>query len=191
VDFFLNCSGFRFTQKHNVPLWVSEFGSVYNGPENEVPDRLRALDDQLTIFNQNGVHWSMWVYKDIHVMGWVQLAPDAPYIKTISSVLDAKDELSTDFWMGWIPATAAKKKVFELAAMIEKAIGDPKMDSEGNRVFLSQATLSGYAAGLLQPYYVSCFEGMSQNKLDEILQSFALNQCKPHSALIEVIQKHL
>jgi endoglucanase len=191
MQFFLNCGGRRFTQKYNVPLWVSEFGAVYNGPTNEIPDRLRALDDQLAIYNQYGAHWTIWTYKDIHVMGWVQLAPDSPYLKAIRRVMDAKRDLSTDFWMSWIPATAAKKKVFELAAMIEKAIGDPKMDSEGNRVFLSQATLSGYAAGLMQPYYARCFEGMSKTQLDQVLRSFAFKECRPHTALIEVIQKHL
>ena len=124
-------------------------------------------------------------------MGWVQLAPDAPYVKAIRHVLDAKYDLSTDFWMSWIAPTAAKKKVFEMADLIEKAIGDTTIDSEGNRTFLSQATLSGYAAGLLQPYYMRCFEGMSQKELDEVLQSFAFNQCQPHSELIEVIKKHI
>jgi hypothetical protein len=124
-------------------------------------------------------------------MGWVQLVPDSPYVRTIRRVLDAKRDLSTDFWMSWIPATAAKTKVFELAAMIEKAIEDTTIDSEANRSFLSQATLSGYAAGLMQPYYVRCFEAMSQTQLDQILQSFAFNQCRPHSALIDVIRKHL
>ena len=191
TQFFLNCSGMRFTQKYNVPLWVSEFGAVYNGPAHEVPDRLHALDDQLAIYNQHGAHWTIWTYKDIHVMGWVQLVPDAPYVRAIRRVLDAKRDLSTDFWMSWIPATAAKTKVFELAAMIEKAIEDTTIDSEANRTFLSQATLSGYAAGLMQRYYVHCFEGLSQTQLDQILQSFALNQCRPHSALIDVIRKHL
>jgi endoglucanase len=190
-QFFLTRSGTRFTRKHNVPLWVSEFGAVYNGPAHEIPDRLRALDDQLAIFDQYGAHWTMWTYKDIHVMGWVQLASDAPYVRTIRRILDAKRDLSTDFWMSWIPATAAKAKVFELADMIEEAMGDPTMDSEANRTYLSQATLSGYTAGLMQPYYVRCFEGMSQTQLDQVLRSFALDQCRPHSALIEVIRRHL
>jgi endoglucanase len=191
TQFFSICSGMRFTRKHNVPLWVSEFGAVYNGPANEVPDRLRALDDQLALFDQYGVHWTMWTYKDIHVMGWVQLAPDAPYVRAIRRVLDAKRDLSTDFWMSWIPATAAKTKVFELAAMIEKAMADTTIDSEANRTFLSQATLSGYTAGLMQPLYARCFEGLSQTQLDQVLQSFALKRCHPHSALIGVIRKHL
>ncbi len=191
TQFFLNCSGKRFAQKHHVPLWVSEFGAVYNGPANEIPDRLRALDEQLAIYNQYGAHWTMWTYKDIHVMGWVQLAPDAPYVKTIRCVLDAKRDLSTDFWMGWVPPTAAKAKVFELAALIERAMKDTTLDSEANRTFLAQAALSGYTAGLMQPLYARCFEGLSRTQLDLVLQSFALQQCRPHSALIEVIRKHL
>ena len=75
--------------------------------------------------------------------------------------------------------------------MIEKTIEDTTIDSEANRTFLSQATLSGYTAGLMQPFYARCFLGMSQTKLDQILQSFALKQCRPHSALIDIIQKHL
>ena len=187
----MSCSGMRFTRKYDVPLWVSEFGAVYNGPVHEIPDRLRALDDQLAIFNQHGAHWTMWTYKDIHVMGWVQIAPDALYINAIRRILEAKRDLSTDFWMSWIAPTVAKKKVFELAAIIEKAINDTSIDSEANRIFLSQATLSGYAAGLMQPFYASCFEGMNRKQLDEVLQSFAFSQCRPSSALIDVIRKHL
>ncbi len=191
TQFFLTCSGVRFTRKHNVPLWVGEFGAAYNGLAQEIPDRLRALDDQLSIFNQHGVHWTMWTYKDIHVMGWVQLVPDAPYVQTIRRVLDAKRDLSTDFWMGWIPATPAKAKVFELADAIERVLGDATIESDANRIFLSQAALSGYAAGLMQPFYARCFEGCSRAQLDQVLQSFAFKQCRPHAALIEVIRKHL
>jgi endoglucanase len=191
TQFFLGASGTRFAQNYDVPLWVSEFGSVYNGPAHEIPDRLRALDDQLAVFNQQNVHWTMWTYKDIDTMGWVQLAPDAPYVRAIRRVLDAKRDLSTDFWMSWIPAPAAKTKVFELAAMIEEAMEDTTIDSEANRTFLSQAALSGYAAGLMQPLYARCFEGLSPAQLDRILESFSVKQCRPHTALIEVIQKHL
>ncbi len=191
ADFFLNCSGRRFTQKYNVPLWVSEFGAVYNGPAEEIPDRLRALDDQLAIYNEHGAHWTIWTYKDIHVMGWVQPAPDSPYLKAIRRVMDAKRDLATDFWMSWIPATPAKTQVFKLAAMMEDAMKGAKIDSEANRIFLSQAALSGYAAALMQPYFAGCFEGMSRTQLDQVLQSFALQQCRPHTALIEVIRKHL
>src|SRR6185437_5955640 len=66
--FFLDAEGTQFTQQHDVPLWVGEFGSVYNGPPEENPDRLRALDDQIGIFERNGAHWTTWNYKDVGVM---------------------------------------------------------------------------------------------------------------------------
>jgi endoglucanase len=188
---FLGASGTRFARKHDVPLWVSEFGAAYNGPAREIPDRLRALDDQLTLFDRHDVHWSMWTYKDIHVMGWVQLAEEAPYLKTIRRVMDAKRDLATDFWMGWIPATATKQKVFDLAAALEAALGDPEIEPDANRTFLSQATLSGYTAGLMQPLYARSFEGLDRAELDLVLESFAFRRCRPHAALIEVVRKHL
>src|SRR5512138_214348 len=190
-DIFLTHSGTRFTQKYNVPLWVGEFGAAYNGPANEIPDRLRALDDQLTVYNKYGAHWTMWTYKHIHVMGWVQLDPASPYVKTIRHILDAKRDLSTDFWMGWIAPTPVKEKVFELADMIEKTLEDESIDTKSNRTYLSQAALSGYTAGLMQPLYARAFDGMNRDQLDQVLQSFALKQCRPHAGLIEVIRKHL
>ena len=50
---FLNHEGTRFAQAHNVPLWVGEFGSAYNGPAQENEDRLQALDDQIDVFGQH------------------------------------------------------------------------------------------------------------------------------------------
>jgi DNA-binding NarL/FixJ family response regulator len=52
------------------------------------------LDDQLAVFNQQDVHWTMWTYKDIDTMGWVQLAPDAPYVSAIRRVLAGDTYLS-------------------------------------------------------------------------------------------------
>ncbi|HWG84282.1 MAG TPA: cellulase family glycosylhydrolase, partial [Deinococcales bacterium] len=56
--------GVRFAAQHRVPLWAGEFGSVYNGPAAEVPDRLRALDDQIAVFEETGTHWTTWTLKD-------------------------------------------------------------------------------------------------------------------------------
>ena len=75
--------GVQFTRQHNVPLWVGEFGSAYNGPAQEIPDRLRAMDDQLAVYDENRIHWTTWTYKDAYVMGWVQLAPDSRYLQAI------------------------------------------------------------------------------------------------------------
>ena len=186
---FFSHSGTRFALKYNVPLWVGEFGAAYNGPAQEIPDRLRALDDQLSVYNENGIHWTMWTYKDIYVMGWVQTDPSSSYVRLISPVLEAKKALATDFWMGWIPPTPIKQKVYELAHMIEAALEDEQIDPGANRTYLSQAALSGYTTGLMQGTYARLFQGSAD--LDPIVRSFALEQCVPHQALVDIIVKHL
>jgi len=183
-------SGTRFAQKYQVPLWVGEFGSAYNGPQDENPDRIRALDDQISIFERFNAHWTTWTYKDIDVMGWVQLDPQCEYVDRLRAALRAKKELSTDFWMRWLPATATKKKVYELAQDIEEVIGDRAIDEDANQNYLVQATLSCYTATLLQPQYVRVFKGLSESELDRVLQSFALKNCRQNRALIETVTRH-
>ena len=96
---FLDAEGTRFTQQHKVPLWVGEFGSAYNGPSDENGDRLRALDDQIGIFELNDAHWTTWNYKDVGVMGMLTLDPASAYMDRIRDLLRKKVALGTDDWM--------------------------------------------------------------------------------------------
>ena len=188
ADLLAQTEGVRFAQEHGVPLWVGEFGSVYNGPAEEVEDRLRALDDQIAVFEELGLHWSTWTFKDVGVMGWVQLPPESPYVERIAPILAAKRRLDTDFWMGWLPPTPAKEQVAALARLIEETIGDPTVHAAAR--YVGQAVLDNYAGGLMQPAYANRFKGLSNPELDAILQSFALANCRPHAGLIAIIEKH-
>jgi endoglucanase len=190
-EVFEKHEGTRFTREHHVPLWVGEFGAAYNGPANEIPDRLRAMDDQLAVYNQGQAHWTTWTYKDAYVMGWVMLAPDSGYLRAIRSVFQAKIDLSVDFWMGWIPPSAVEQKSIELAREVEKYIDDPSIDPKSNQKYLGQHLLSGYVAALMQPAYAHCFSGMSETQIDTALASFELKNCRPHAGLVEILQKRL
>jgi endoglucanase len=188
---FLAQEGTQYTHQHNVPLWVGEFGSAYNGPQDEIPDRLRAMDDQLAVFNQGGAHWTTWTYKDIHVMGWTQLDPESGYLRAIRPVMDAKRELQTDFWMGWIAHTPARRKVDEFAGLVEETLQDATIDPAANRNYMAQHLLSGYVAALMQSRFAQCFAGMTEEQLDDVLASFALKNCRPHEGLISILKNRL
>lgn len=182
--------GTQFALKHNVPLWVGEFGAAYNGPAVEIPYRLKAMQDQLAVYNEAGVHWTTWTYKDIDVTGWVQLQPESLYLHVIRPVMEAKRDLCTDFWMGWLPPTPAKLKVYEFARLVEEALEDPTIDRISNQTYMSQQLLSGYVAALMQPVYARCFKGMSEEKMDDVLASFAFKNCQPHQGLIDVLKQN-
>jgi aryl-phospho-beta-D-glucosidase BglC (GH1 family) len=182
--------GTQFAQRHGVPLWVGEFGSVSNGPAEERPSRLAALDDQLSVFEEFGVHWSLWTYKDVGVMGWLEIDPNSAYMKRTSPIRQAKLQLGTDFWMHWLPQTSTRRLVQQLGDTIAEALGRENIDEAGNQLFLNQATLDVYLGSLTQPLYAKLFKGMNDAEEDEILRSFAFDRCRVREDLMAVVRKH-
>jgi endoglucanase len=189
--FFLDADATKFTQQHNVPLWVGEFGSVFNGPAGEDGDRLRALDDQIGIFEKNDAHWTTWNYKDVGVMGMLTLDPASPYMERIKDLLQKKRALGTDDWMSWLPPTPVKDATGQLAEQIYKIVGDPNLDARLNIRCLTQTVLCFYTGTLMQPLYASLFKGLSENELDSILSSFSAKKCVPNQGLVDVLSKHM
>ncbi|MGC9347644.1 MAG: glycoside hydrolase family 5 protein [Anaerolineae bacterium] len=181
--------GTQYAQSHNVPLWVGEFGAPYNGPAHEVPDRMRALDDQISVFNEHDVHWTTWTYKDVGVMGWVALDPESRYMEIVAPSLEAKRRLNADFWMGWLPDTTAKSILHSLARDLVDTLGEAAGQIEEVERYMTQATMAGFIGGLMQYPYAELFKGMSEVELDRILQSFAFRNCIPHPGLDEVLRK--
>ena len=55
---------------------------------------------------------------------------------------------------------------------------------------MSQQLLSGYVAALMQHVYARCFKGMSEEKMDDVLASFAFKNCQPHQGLIDVLKQN-
>ncbi len=189
--FFLEAEGTRFTQQHDVPLWVGEFGSVYNGPPDENPDRLRALDDQIGIFERNGAHWTTWNYKDVGVMGMLMLDPASSYMARISDLLKKKRALGTDDWMKWLPPTPVKDATAHLAGEILQVVGDSQIDPRLNARCVTQTLLCFYTGTLMQPLYAGLFKGLSENELDHILSSFSAKQCVTNRGLVDVLSKYM
>jgi aryl-phospho-beta-D-glucosidase BglC (GH1 family) len=189
-EVFFGHEGTRFAQKYGVPLWVGEFGSVFNGPAEERAARLRALDDQIGLFEEFGAHWTTWTYKDVGVMGWVTLDPRSDYMQLVGKSLETKRLLDTDQWMGWLPETPAKAKVRELARIVENTICDPDIEADSDYAYLKQAALSGYVGGLMQSSFAKLFKGMSEQRLDELCDSFAFENCVVNRELVDIVRKH-
>lgn len=189
-EVFYGHQGTKFAEKYNVPLWVGEFGSVYNGPKNEVSDRLAAMDDQITIFEEFGAHWTTWTYKDVGVMGLVTLDPESEYMQRISSIVRMKHELNTDDWMIWLPDSKARVIIGDLANYMEKVIGSSTIDHSYNLAALSQTILTNYTGTLIQPIYAEIFKDASEEQIDHIMQSFAFKNCNVNDGLLNIFKKH-
>jgi endoglucanase len=187
---FEQTEGTRYTRQHDVPLWVGEFGSVYNGRSEEVADRLRALDDQIGVFERNGAHWTAWTYKDVGTMGWVMPKLESEYMQRIGRLLDLKRKLGTDSWAGWLPQGEVARTIDRAAELAAEAIGNPELPAKEFSSYLRQAALDGFFGGFLQPIYAEAFRGLSENEIDRVLASFALENCQKNSGLLEIVKKH-
>jgi endoglucanase len=190
VEMFNKEEGTIFCTQYNVPLWAGEFGSVYNGNPDEIPDRLRAMNDQIDVFKDYGVHWTAWTYKDVGTMGLVYLNPESEYMQRIKKIIEAKQELSADFWMGWIPPGKARKMLDKVADISAVTLDIPKVQRGRYRTFLAQASLSGYMSGRMQYVFAEIFKHLSENDIDRILSSFALHACLKREPLISIIKKY-
>ncbi len=188
---FAEQEGTEFVKKYNVPYWMSEFGSVYNVPENEVSSRLASLDDQLGAFDDFGAQWTIWTYKDLGVMGSAILDPESDYMQIIKPVLQKKTLLNSDFGIYWLAVNRAKEIATELCDHIEQVINQPYVNTVTNRKYLGQAVFSEYTSVLLQPDFADRFKGMSEDRLDKVLASFAFKNCKRNEGLVNVLKKHM
>jgi endoglucanase len=190
-EVFEQQEGTVYTRQHEVPLWVGEFGSVFNGRADEIPDRARALDDQLAAFEQGGAHWTAWTYKDVGTMGWVMPRLESEYMQRVAHVLKLKLELGTDAWAGWLPKSEVALTLDRAAEQAAAAIGDPELPAAEFQSQLRQAALDGFFGGLLQPRWAAAFRGLSENDIDRVLSSFAFESCRKNEPLLDAVKKHL
>ena len=188
---FVSAQGTQFASKHDVPLWVGEFGAPYNGLHEEIDDRYRALDDQIGVFERHGAHWTTWTYKDIGVMGMQTLDPGSPYISRIRDLLGKKMALGADDWMSWLPGTPVKNGTAALAEQIRQVVDDPAIDPRLNTRCVSQSLLCFYTGTLMQPLYARLFQGLSEGELDEILSSFSIARCIRNDRLAAIMSKYM
>ena len=180
-EILLAHEGTRYMQRYNVPLWVGEFGA--NGE--------CGLDDQVSVFEEYGVHWTIWTYKDVGVMGFMNVGTEAKYKQVLAPILKSKKELGVDSWLSaGLPGTVVGGTIRELAGLILKSIGDPEIDPAANMRYLAQTALAGYTANLMQPVFAKQLKGLSETELDQVLQSFAFKNCHPRQEILTVLRKY-
>ncbi len=188
---FLNHQGTQFALKHQVPLWVGEFGSQYHGFPEELPSSYHPMEDQLDIYNTNGVHWTTWTYKDPGIMGWVFLDPESEYMKIIRPVQEQKRILGAEnFVADYLGVAEGRKKSRVLADYILDVMGETRIDKASNAFVMNYGVLNGYAGAMLQPSYAKRFAGYSEDDLERIAGGFKLENCVKNQPYLNLL-KHM
>lgn len=176
-----------FMRERGVPIWNGEFGPVYasasDDPEFEMVNlqRLALLQEQLSIYRETDVSWSIWLYKDIGYQGMVYVSPSSPYMQLIASFLAKKKGLNLDFW------GCSDSKVTDvydpflraLREMVPEQLRDKKYPSplwtferQVERV-VRECLLSEYMGYEM----AELFRGKTEEELDDLAASFKFENC--------------
>jgi hypothetical protein len=178
-----------FMRQHGVPHWFGEFGCVYTG---EVPEdsRLRVMADMMAIADEQGDHWTIWTYKDIGRMGLVCPAPDSEWMRRTAPVRQAKTALRCDSWVERPPV--------EIEGLIQQIAGHARttvVDLPGEWAKLGDLLRTAVCDGLLSrallPAFAGQFRGMSEDDVDQMMQSFAFQNCAPREGLVRLLRSRL
>lgn len=182
--------GWQFSEKYQVPLWVSEFGSQYCTGEEDNAYRLASMDDQLRAMNELELHWTPWTYKDCGTMGLVTLDPESEYMRRIAPVQRMKGLLAAENFTAWRSECPGKEvtKEFTKYMMSLLALSDQYTFGTFQKC-MNYALLTGFAAGVLQPEYAVLFEKDSADDIRRIMDSFSLSNCIVNEPYLAVLRK--
>ena len=182
-------SGTRYAYKLHKPILVGEFGTWYAGYPEAIPYRAAALDDQLAVFDSAGVNWAIWTWKDIASMGSFNLNPESEYVRTIAPILKAKQEAAD--WQGEMPEGAVARTLNSSADALDAYLAGSGLGVQIDRSWFGQYSLFGYLAQFLQVPYANLFKEMSEEKIDDLLSAFELENCIENQEITRVLKKHL
>jgi hypothetical protein len=84
----------KYSKITDTPVWNGEFGIVYATPDSDGADwervndeRYACLRDQLRLYADDRISWTIWLYKDIGVQGMVHTPEDSLWNRTFADSL--------------------------------------------------------------------------------------------------------
>ena len=177
----------EYSRRSGTPVYVGEFGPLYSGDEATDGQRRQILADQLDIYDQYAAGWALWTYKDVGRQGLVTVAPGSPYLERFSDFIAKKDRLAADQW------GTDGEGPREVSRPVQELIAHEAPDFEpypwGRFDWVRTLLLNITVAQALAPQYASCFEGLSDNELVALAESFAFANCVVREPLREQLNK--
>ena len=177
----------EFMRQHHVPHWLGEFGCIYTDESLE-DSRLRVMADLLDIAEERGDHWTIWTYKDIGKMGLVYAAPESAWMRRTCPVREAKTVLRCDSWIERNEAEISRL-IAHMGEYIQTAVANLSGDWTHLAEVLMPVICDGAISRSLLPAFAEQFRGMSETEIDEMMQSFALENCVQRLGLVKLIEE--
>ncbi|KAK8844078.1 hypothetical protein IAR55_006872 [Kwoniella newhampshirensis] len=186
----------EYMRKHKGPVWVGEFGPVYQNAEDGVDDwehindtRFDVLKLQLGIYAKAQASWSIWLYKDVGFQGMIYAGEDTAYVKLLKDFLRKKKNLAADRW-GFDDRSV--RHLFQpLEEWIESSapsIRDRYPATWGVDGHLSRLVRNILLSEELVKEFAGFFKDKTLDELDQLAKSFEFAQCTQRTTLNEILK---
>jgi hypothetical protein len=178
----------EYMLKHNLHIWVGEFGPVYTGqPENDAM-RYRLLRDQLEIYRHHKASWSIWLYKDIGLQALTYAAPDSPWMQRVGPFVQKKARLGVDAWGG--TEAGVRDIMVPLRETLHREATDWNPGPFGANWYAKRHVRHLLLSESLLPEFASLFAGLSETELDALMQSFMYPNCVIRQQLADLLSAY-
>lgn len=187
-----------FSESTNTPIWNGELGPVFATQASEGDgwleinrQRLAALKEQLAVYDERRISWTVWLYKDVGVQGMVYASEKSKWWRTFGDRMLRKRELALDFWGTDSPATTAawQPALDWIQREIPEALPTyPKFWQL--KQHLSRRTIYSWLADNMSDWFVEPMKGLSFDELDELAASFKCGECEQRKELVDVLRQH-
>ncbi len=177
----------EYARRTGTPVYVGEFGPIYKGDEVVDAQRRQILVDQLEIYHQYAAGWALWTYKDVGSQGLVTVAPGSPYLERFGDFIAKKNHLAADQW------GSDGEGPREVSRPVQELIAREAPDFEpypwGRFDWVRTLLLNITVAQALAPEYASGFDGLTDDELVALAESFAFANCVVREPLREQLSK--
>jgi len=185
-------AGTSFMAKRHLPVWTGEFGAIFRGGPRDA-DRLRVVEDCISVFNELKHHWTIWTYKDCGMMGTVHLQPESPWLRLTAPYRKLKVKLGSETW-GQLPGSVVARSIVALGSAVRRGAAERRYGIDPAAFAMPFGLANRMVGGMLVaeqllPSFAGLFRGLSEKKLDEILQSFAFRNCAVRAGLADVLRR--
>ncbi|KAF9053006.1 glycoside hydrolase family 5 protein [Panaeolus papilionaceus] len=191
----------KWADDKGLCVWNGEWGPVYARQEYDEDQteeinrrRYMVLKDQLEIYKQDRLSWSIWLYKDIGFQGMVHVSRDTPYMKRFGEFLRRKHRLAVDAWgkddkdVRHIYKPISDHIRQDVVQDKSKLLLYPPVWSVEERTTRLCRTM--LVAEFLVMEWADLFKGLDKPELEELAQSFSFDNCLKREGLNAALRSH-
>ncbi|KAH7410518.1 glycoside hydrolase superfamily [Phaeosphaeria sp. MPI-PUGE-AT-0046c] len=187
-----------FMREKKVPIWNGEFGPVY-ADERVDPEatktndaRFHMLKEQLNIYHQDKISWSIWLYKDIGYQGMVYVNPNTPYMQLIDPFVSKKQKLALDFW-GFVDKEGVHDVYNPFIEGLKKMVLEHLQKKRYPFIWDFQRHVERVVRETLMSEYLGwefaeLFVDKSEDELEELAKSLSFENCVKRDGLNVILQ---